>query len=41
MIGGVAFNPLVPNELIASAGTGVWNDDRADKSYSEHADHLE
>ena len=24
-IGGVAFNPLVPNQLIASAGTGVWN----------------
>jgi hypothetical protein len=24
-IGSVAFNPLVPNQLIASAGTGVWN----------------
>jgi hypothetical protein len=24
-IGGAAFNPLVPNQLIASAGTGVWN----------------
>ena len=23
--GGIAFNPLVPNQLIASAGTGVWN----------------
>ena len=24
-IGGVVFNPLVPNQIIASAGTGVWN----------------
>ena len=24
-VGGVAFNPLVPNQIIASAGTGVWN----------------
>ena len=24
-IGGVAFNPTNPNQLIASAGTGVWN----------------
>ncbi|MET4389894.1 hypothetical protein ABIB73_005668, partial [Bradyrhizobium sp. F1.4.3] len=24
-IGGVAFNPLVPNQLIAAAGTGFWN----------------
>jgi hypothetical protein len=23
-VGGLAFNPLVPNELVASAGTGVW-----------------
>lgn len=23
--GGAAFNPLVPNQLIVSAGTGVWN----------------
>ena len=23
--GGVAFNPLVPNQIIVSAGTGVWN----------------
>ncbi len=21
----MAFNPLVPNQIIASAGTGVWN----------------
>ena len=24
-IGGMAFNPAVPNQLIASGGTGVWN----------------
>ena len=24
-IGGVAFSPTTPNELIATAGTGVWN----------------
>ena len=24
-IGGLAFDPLVPNELITSAGVGVWN----------------
>ncbi|WP_426424846.1 VPS10 domain-containing protein [Bradyrhizobium genosp. A] len=24
-VGGVVFNPLVPNQIIASAGTGVWN----------------
>jgi hypothetical protein len=24
-VGGTVFNPLVPNQLISSAGTGVWN----------------